>query len=348
GDFYEMFYEDARIGSEVLGITLTARGLGKASEIPLAGFPHHALDTYLTKMIKAGLRVAICEQVEDPKMAKTIVKREVMEVVSPGTALSDELLESKRNNYLISIFLDEKNGGLAVTDISTGEFMTSEFPREKIREQIRAFGPAEVLLPEDQAGFIQQLIPELNTIPITMRENWIFSYDYGYETLTSHFNTLSLKGFGCDDMQAGISAAGALLSYLKEIKRSELKHINQLVRFDDSDYLILDETTRRNLEILHPIMAGGNRKNTLLGIMDHTRTAMGGRMLVSWLLRPLKKVAHIQQRLDAVEELVTDTSIRDSLRQRLSQISDLERMLAKISTGRANARDLSNLKITLS
>ncbi|MBN2089925.1 DNA mismatch repair protein MutS, partial [candidate division KSB1 bacterium] len=224
GDFYEMFYEDAKVASQVLGITLTSRAHGKASDVPLAGFPHHALDVYLTKMIKAGYRVAICEQIEDPKLAKTIVKREVLEVISPGTALSEDLLESKRNNYLVSVYLEDKRGGLAVTDISTGEFLAAEFLEEKLREQVRAFNPAEVLVSVEQQPYLLRLIPELKDITFTTREGWIFSYDYSYEKLTEHFNTLSLKGFGCDDLRPGVSAAGGLLHYLKESKKSDLNY----------------------------------------------------------------------------------------------------------------------------
>jgi DNA mismatch repair protein MutS len=347
GDFYEMFYDDAKVGSEVLGITLTSRAHGKASEVPLAGFPHHALDVYLTKMIKAGHRVAICEQVEDPKTAKTIVKRDVLEVVTPGTTLSDEILDSKRNNYLVAVFIQAEKCGLAAADISTGEFLTSEVPLAKLREQIHSFQPAEVLLSEEQQSFLTNKFPELNQITLTARESWIFTYDYAYETLTRHFNTLSLKGFGCDDLSVGLCAAGALLHYLKENKKSELKYISSLTRFDDADFLILDETTRRNLELIQPIMASGNRKATLLAILDQTKTAMGGRMLVNWLLRPLVRVQPIQQRLDAVNELHDHDEARQTLRDQLGQVGDLERLLSKISTGRASARDLNGLKNTL-
>lgn len=347
GDFYEMFYEDAKTGSEVLGITLTSRAHGKAASVPLAGFPYHALDTYLTKMIKAGFRVAICEQVEDPKKTKTIVKRDVMEVVTPGTTLSEEILESKRNNYLISIFLQNNLCGLAVADISTGEFLIAEFEQTKLREQVASFAPAEALISEEQTQFIIKQIPELQQITLTNREGWIFSYDYAYEILTSHFNTLSLKGFGCDHFQAGVSAAGGLLHYIRENKKSDLKHISRLSRFDDSDYLLIDETTRRNLELIQPIMAGGTRQATLINVLDQTKTAMGGRMLVGWLLRPLMRHSMIQQRLDAVNDLYEQDKTRDILRQHLGKVGDLERLLSKTSTGRANARDLIYLKNTL-
>ncbi|MCI0512093.1 DNA mismatch repair protein MutS [candidate division KSB1 bacterium] len=347
GDFYEMFFDDAKTASEVLGIALTSRSHGKAASVPLAGFPHHALDTYLTKMIKAGYRVAICEQIEDPKLAKTIVKRDVLEVVSPGTALADELLESKRNNFLVSVTVLNDWCGFAIADISTGEFLTSEMKIEKLREQMHAFQPAEILVAEEQLAGLFQKLPELNAITITRRDGWIFAYDYAYETLTSHFNTLSLKGFGCEDLHTGVSAAGALIHYLKEIKKSELKHISRLARYDDREFLVIDETTRRNLELIQPLMANGQRRATLLSVLDQTKTAMGARLFLNWLLRPLMRFDRIQTRLDAVTELVTQPTTRTTTRELLGEVSDLERLLSKVSTGRANARDLINLKNTL-
>ncbi|MDZ7262601.1 MAG: DNA mismatch repair protein MutS [candidate division KSB1 bacterium] len=347
GDFYEMFYDDARIASEVLGLTLTSRAHGKAAQVPLAGFPHHALEVYLTKMIKAGYRVAICEQVEDPKKAKTIVKRDVLEVVTPGTALSEQLLDSKRNNYLVSVFLKNDTCGLSAVDVSTGEFSVTEFPKSQIAEQIQAFEPAELLIPEDQAGFIKQKLPNLQTVTITERENWIFARDYAYETLIEHFKTHSLKGFGCEDLEAGISAAGAILHYLKENQKSDLKHINSLSRFTDSDYMTLDATTRRNLELVAPLMSGGSPRGTLIAVIDRTKTAMGGRMLVNWMLRPLFQPGPIRARLDAVEELFQQDTLRKDLREKLAGIGDVERLLSRIATGRANARDLISLKNTL-
>ncbi|MBN1352326.1 DNA mismatch repair protein MutS [candidate division KSB1 bacterium] len=347
GDFYEMFYEDAKIGAETLGITLTSRSHGKAADVPLAGFPHHALDHYLTKMIKAGFRVAICEQVEDPKKAKTIVKRDVLEVVTPGTALSDELLDTKRNNYLVSIFIKQDICGFAVADISTGEFLAAEFMRDQLDEQVQSFNPSELLLPDEQAEFILGKLSRSNQITLTKRESWIFSRDYAYEILIEHFRTLSLKGFGCEDLDAGISAAGALLHYLKESKKNELNHISRLSRFSGSDFMLVDTSTRRNLELISPLMAGADPHNTLIYMMDRTKTAMGGRMLVNWMLRPLYRIEPINERLDAVQELVDAVDIRNRIREQLGKVSDLERLLSKISTGRANARDLIALKNTL-
>ena len=347
GDFYEMFYDDAKIGSEVLGIALTSRSHGKASDVPLAGFPHHALDHYLTKMIKAGYRVAICEQVEDPRQAKTIVKRDVLEVVTPGTALSDDLLESKRNNYLASIFLKDNICGFSLADISTGEFLVTELTREKLAEQIQGFSPSELLILDEQAEFVLSKLSLNKDVTVTKREAWIFSRDYAYEILIEHFRTHSLKGFGCEDLGPGVSAAGAILHYLKESKKGDLNHISQFTRFSDSEYVLIDSTTRRNLELVSPLMAGANPHHTLIHIIDRTKTAMGGRMLVNWMLRPLYRIQPINERLDAVQELFDADDIRTHIREQLHKVGDLERLLSKISTARANARDLISLKNTL-
>ncbi|MFQ6116504.1 MAG: DNA mismatch repair protein MutS, partial [bacterium] len=230
GDFYEMFYEDAKVASEVLGLTLTSRAHGKSADVPLAGFPYHSLETYLTKMIKAGYRVAICEQLEDPKKAKVLVKRDVTEVVTPGTVLTEDLLESKRNNFLLSIFLKGEVCGIASVDISTGEFTVGEISKDQYVDEIAKTNPSELLLSEEQASIIEECMESLGEIFVTKREGWIFSRDYGYEILTNHFGTLSLKGFGCDDLDAGICAAGAVLRYLKENQKSQLGHINRLYR----------------------------------------------------------------------------------------------------------------------
>jgi len=236
GDFYEMFYEDAKTGSEVLGITLTSRAHGKAADVPLAGFPHHALDGYLAKMIKAGYRVAICEQVEDPKLAKTIVKREVTEIVTPGTAVSDDLLVTKQNNYLVALYLHEKKFGLAQVDVSTGQFRVGEYPRHELKEQIAIINPAELLLSEEQADAVQRSFDNLQNMTITLRDEWTFHYDYAHDRLLEHFGTLSLKGFGIETMRFGISAAGAILSYLKENQREKLVHINRISRSSNKEF----------------------------------------------------------------------------------------------------------------
>lgn len=346
GDFYEMFFDDAKIASEVLGITLTARGHGKGTRVPLAGFPYHSLDTYLSKMVKAGYRVAICEQVEDPKKAKTVVKRDVTEVVSPGTVLADDLLESKRNNFLGAAYFDGEVCGFAVVDVSTGEFTTEEVPAAEFVEALLKAGPSELLISEEQAGVIESRLPADQDIFITKREDWIFSRDYAYETLTRHFGTLSLKGFGCETLNAGVSAAGAILHFLKEVQKYQLVHINELQRQTSVQFMNLDSDTRRNLELLRS-MRGGTSHGTLISVMDKTKTAMGARRLVQWMLRPLLDSDQIQRRLDSVEEFIASASRLSELRQALGQIGDLERFISKIVTNRASARDLVALKKSL-
>lgn len=346
GDFYEMFFDDAKIASEVLGITLTARGHGKGTRVPLAGFPYHSLDTYLSKMVKAGYRVAICEQVEDPKKAKTVVKRDVTEVVSPGTVLADDLLESKRNNFLGAAYFDGEVCGFAVVDVSTGEFTTEEVPAAEFVEALLKAGPSELLISEEQAGVIESRLPADQNIFITKREDWIFSRDYAYETLTRHFGTLSLKGFGCETLNAGVSAAGAILHFLKEVQKYQLVHINELQRQTSAQFMNLDSDTRRNLELLRS-MRGGTSHGTLISVMDKTKTAMGARRLVQWMLRPLLDSGQIQRRLDSVEEFIASASRLAELRQALGQIGDLERFISKIVTNRASARDLVALKKSL-
>lgn len=339
GDFYEMFFEDAKVASAVLGLTLTARAHGKAAEVPLAGFPHHALDTYLTKMVRAGYRVAICEQVENPKLAKIVVKREVTEVVTPGTALNDNLLTSRRNNFLLALYLQKKTAGLVQIDFSTGEFMLDELPLDRLVEVIQDIEPAEIVVPDDQQDWLRERLSRNFQTVITPREAWHFAFDHAYESLTRHFHTLTLKGFGCDDLVCGICAAGGALSYLKETQKTELAHLTQLHRRSESEFVTIDPATRRNLELVRALR-GENQPATLLGVLDQTRTAMGGRKMVQWILHPLRQTAAIRARQDAVAELLADAARREKLASRLRGIGDLERLVAKISLARANAREL--------
>ncbi len=343
GDFYEMFYDDAKVASEVLGLTLTSRSHGKAARVPLAGFPYHALDTYLTKMVKAGHRVAICEQTEDAKLAKIVVKRDVTEVVTPGTALSDHLLDSHRNNFLLAVHLNGKNAGLAQVDFSTGEFLIGECPLASLRENILMIQPAELLIAADHREWLKTNVDLPAALPMTTRDLWQFAFDFAYETLTQHFQTLTLKGFGCEDLRDGISAAGAALSYLKETKKNDLVHLRSLRRIADADYLSIDAATRRNLELIEPLRAD-NKNATLLGVLNQTHTAMGARRLVQWILRPLRDVRAINERLDAIEQLIECRDERRQLVELLSGMGDLERLLAKVSTARANARELQNVR----
>lgn len=346
GDFYEMFYDDAKIASEVLGITLTSRAHGKAADVPLAGFPHHALDTYLVKFIKAGYRVAICEQIEDPKQAKGIVKRAITEIITPGTAVSDDLLETKRNNYLISIYLSAQQFGIAKIDVSTGEFQVGEFKIAELVEKINTIAPAEILLSNKQEQLFSRHHPHGRDCTITQREDWTFHFDYAQDQLKDHFATLTLKGFGIDGFTYGICAAGAILAYLKENQREKLVHVNSLGRMSDDDYMLIDSTTRRNLELVQPLNSM-NKQGTLLNVIDKTVTPMGSRLFVNWLLYPLNNLRKIQERHAAVQEWVDDTELRQSVCETLRRTGDIERLLAKFATGRANGRDARAIRHAL-
>jgi len=346
GDFYEMFYEDAQIASKVLGLTLTSRGHGKAGEVPLAGFPYHALEGYLVKMIRAGYKVAICDQVEDPKLAKGIVKREVVQVVTPGTLTEEVLLESKRNNFLSAIRIEQNQCGMASVDVSTGEFFLTEFSKEKLPEMVQSIGPAEILIAEDQFETVRQDLAQQGISSFfTKREPWLFNFTTGYEILTRHFGTTSLKGFGIEDMRLGIGCAGAVIRYLQETQKTALSHIRSARRYFDTDYMLLDSATRRNLEIAESW--GDNQKATLLSILDKTETPMGGRTLSGWLFRPLLRLQPIRERLNAVEELFTHRDLRKAVRQWLKGMGDSERIITRVISGKANPRELVALKRTL-
>ena len=259
GDFFETFEEDARITSKVLGITLTRRGNGAAGEIPLAGFPHHALDSYLPKFLRAGYRVAVCEQLEDPKLAKGIVRRDVVEVVTPGIAFSDKVLEQKQNNFLAAVALPsavatgDEPVGFAFVDVSTGEFNASEFPLKHLAEQVATIGPVEILVQKRDAVPVQSMLKQAFKGLFSKMEDWIFNYDYAYELLIGHFGTHSLKGFGVEEMRQGVVAAGVVMNYLQETQKTNLPHIKKLVPYDVGDHIVLDPATKRNLEITSSI-----------------------------------------------------------------------------------------------
>ncbi|MBN1782023.1 DNA mismatch repair protein MutS [bacterium] len=347
GDFYEMFNEDAKTGARVLGITLTSRGHGKAEDVPLAGFPHHALDGYLAKMLKAGYRVAICEQIEDPKLAKGIVKRDVIQIATPGTVMDDKLLQAGRNNFLAGIHCENGMCGVAAADMSTGEFQISEVPRTKLLESLQAVGPSEILVPESLKDEIKLLFQSMPWKPVfTSRDNWLFQKNYGYDVLIRHFKTSSLKGFGCEEMHAGLGAAGAVLSYLEETQKTDLSHIRSIRHYADEEYMVLDAATRRNLEITAS-MISGDREGTLLSILDRTRTAMGARTLAAWIQRPLRQLVPIRGRLDAVEEMLGDGTVREQLAGQLKGMGDLERLITKVVTRRAGPRDVQALQRAL-
>lgn len=355
GDFFETFEEDAVTSSKVLGITLTKRSNGAASEVPLAGFPHHALDNYLPKLVKAGYRVAVCEQLEDPKYAKGIVKRDVIEVVTPGANFSEKLLDHKSNNFLAAIYIKDNVCGFSFCDVSTGEFATSEIHIKSLSGQIDAINPSEILISKREKEKVFKALSydpdaafseQKNKFFFTKVDDWVFNYDYAKEVLTNHFGTQSLKGFGIDEMKEGVIAAGCIMNYLNETQKNNLPHIKKIYNYDYTDYIILDPSTKRNLEITSSISEGG-REGTLISILDKSQTAMGGRLLKKWISRPLKKKEQIEKRLNAVKDFFDNKNERKKIYEDLKSIADLERLLSKISTGRAVARDIIQMKISL-
>ena len=348
GDFYETFYDDAVVASQLLGLTLTARNNGRGgSNIPLAGVPHHALDAYLARLIRAGKKVAICEQMEPPQKGKKVVHREVVQVVSPGTVLSDELLDQKRNNYLVGIFVAGDQLGMAVTDLSTGMFKASERTADDLWETLARMGPAEVLAPEswakdNEAEFKAQVPGAL----LTQLEDWHFEYRYAYDALKAHFKVASLKGFGCDDLTVGVRAAGGVLCYLHENQKGAVSHMTRLARERTESAMELDLVTQRNLELISTIQ-DGRREGTLFGVLDKTCTPPGARTLRAWLSQPLLAVPRIEARLDAVQALVESPADRDDARTALRRVGDLERLMSKICCNRANPRELVALRRSL-
>jgi DNA mismatch repair protein MutS len=347
GDFFETFENDAKIASKVLGITLTKRANGAAEDVPLAGFPHHAIDTYLPKLVRAGYRVAVCEQMENPKFAKGIVKREVVEVVTPGATLSDKLLDHKKNNYLLSVYIRDEVAGISFADVSTGEFYTFEVPESDLQQQIESIAPAEILIQKKEKDYLAPIISKINpSIRITKMDDWIFNYDYANELLLNQFGTVTLKGFGIEHLQNGIVASGAALNYLQETQKVNLTHLNRISLYNPSEYMILDSSTRRNLEISYS-MHGDGREGSLISILDKTTTAMGGRLLKKWISAPLRDLKKIQSRLDSVEELLKSKSQRKKIENELKEVGDLERIISRICTGRANPREVVALKTSL-
>jgi len=352
GDFFETFNDDATITSKVLGITLTRRGDGAARDIPLAGFPHHALDTYLPRLLRAGYRVAICEQLEDPKFAAGIVKRDVIEVVTPGVAFSDKVLDQKMNNYLAALHfpsplpIEDGTVGFAFVDVSTGEFTVSEFSIKQLGEQISNVRPSEILIEKRNFEGLQEFLKDRYDGIYTKLEDWIFNYDYAYELLINHFKTQSLKGFGVEELEMGIVAAGAVMNYLQETQKGNLPHIRKIVPDDVSAYMVLPSSTLRNLEIISSLGEGA-KQGTLLSILDRTRTPMGGRLIKKWLTRPLKILNPILKRQEMLSRFVADHDMRGKVSEELTGIGDLERLIAKISTGRATPREVVWLRAIL-
>ncbi|MCP5064846.1 MAG: DNA mismatch repair protein MutS [Ignavibacteriae bacterium] len=344
GDFFETFEDDAITASKVLGITLTKRANGKASSVPLAGFPHHSIDTYLPKLVKAGYRVAVCEQVENPKFAKGIVKREVVEVVTPGVVYSDKLLDHKKNNYLASIYLDKDFAGISYCDISTGEFFTYETSAIKIGEQIEIISPAEILISKKHKIDILPVIEKLNIdIIVTHVDDWVFNDEYTKDLMKEQFKTQTLKGFGIENLSAGVISAGSILHYLKETQKSNLGHLTKISLYNPSEYMYLDISTKRNLEILFT-MQEGSKEGSLLSVLDKTKTSMGARLLKKWINAPLRNIAQIDKRLESVENFVKNKTLRNNLQNEFREIGDLERLISKVCTSRANPRELVYLK----
>ena len=347
GDFFETFDEDAKTASKVLGITLTKRSNGAAGAVPLAGFPHHAIDTYLPKLVRSGYRVAVCEQVENPKLAKGIVKREVVEVVTPGVVFSDKLLDHKKNNYLMCVFLQNDIAGISFVDISTSEYFAYEVHQSQLLQQFGLINPAEIIVSKIQKPVLNETLSKFaEGVRVTKIDEWIFNYDFAVDQLLNQFKTKTLKGFGVENLTAGLIAAGGVLNYLNETQKENLPHINKIGSYNPSDYMLLDFATKRNLEITFT-MQEGSREGSLISILDKSETAMGGRLLKKWISAPLRMLKPIQHRHDCVEEFVNSKKLRENLKNELREIGDIERLTSKICTGRVNPREMVNLKLSL-
>lgn len=348
GDFYEMFFEDAKEVSKILQITLTSREAGKGNEVPMCGVPFHAADNYITKLVKHGKKVAICEQIEDPAAAKGIVKREIVKVITPGTLVAHGLLDDEKNNYIISLNVDCDKYGLCYADISTGEFRLTEVDnKDDLKAEIYRISPSECVLPENlEDKRLEKELEKIGVTNIANYENWLFNYETSQSELKEHFEVDTLSGFGCDGKTLGVGAAGALLKYLKETQRSEIPNINTLSTYNISEYVELDRDSQRNLELLKNLY-DRTKSDTLLQIVDKTETPMGRRKLVNWIVRPLLSETIINKRLDAVEELLENNLIRKDLKEILGDMYDIERLGNRVSLGSVNARDLISLANSL-
>ena len=342
GDFYETFGDDAVRASQILGITLTKRGAGSDSETALAGFPHHSINTYLPKLVKAGLRVAICDQLEDPKMTKTIVKRGVTELVTPGVSMNDEVLHSKSNNFLAAIHFGKKNLGISFLDVSTGEFLTAQGNEEYIDKLLQNFNPSEVLIPKQFKSQFKSVFGE--DFHVFYLEDWVFKDDYALETLTKHFQTASLKGFGIEELAEGIVASGAVLYYLSETQHNRIQHITNIQRIAEDAYVWMDRFTIRNLELYH---STNQNAVTLLDVIDKTLSPMGSRLLKRWLALPLKDANKIKSRHEVVAYLKENQEMLQQIQYQIKQISDLERLISKVATGKISPREVIYLKESL-
>ena len=334
GDFYETFGQDAVKAAKILNITLTARNNG-GDQTELAGFPHHSVNTYLPKLVMAGCRVAICDQLEDPKQTKTIVKRGVTELITPGVALNDDILQSKTNNFLAAVHLTDAICGVSFLDVSTGEFLMAEGPLQTIDALLQNFNPSEVLFNKQQRKLVNTHFG--HRLHCFFLEEWVFQPDYTHDLLLGHFKTKSLKGFGLQDRTMGGIAAGAVMHYLGETQHHRLDHITKISRIAQDTYVWMDQFTMRNLE-LH--QGQSSNAATLMGVMDHTISPMGGRLLKRWLALPLKTVAAIKDRQDIVRYWVAQQQQRAELRHSLKSVGDLERLVSKTATGKINPREV--------
>ncbi|OYQ37476.1 DNA mismatch repair protein MutS [Flavobacterium cyanobacteriorum] len=342
GDFYETFGEDAIRAAGILGIVLTKRGNGTEAETALAGFPHHSLNTYLPKLVKAGLRVAICDQLEDPKMTKAIVKRGVTELVTPGVSMNDEVLQAKSNNFLASVYFGRKTLGISFLDVSTGEFLTAQGNEEYIDKLLQNFSPSEVLVPKAEKNNFREIFGgDYHTFYL---EDWVYKEDYAFESLTTHFGTNSLKGFGVEDLQEGVIASGAVLYYLSETQHNKVQHITAIQRIAEDAYVWMDRFTIRNLELYH---SANPNAVTLLDVIDKTLSPMGSRLLKRWLALPLKDAHKIRARHEVVGYLKENNDVLQKFQQQIKQVSDLERLISKIATGRVSPREVIYLKESL-
>ncbi|MCK4502611.1 MAG: DNA mismatch repair protein MutS, partial [Desulfuromonadales bacterium] len=349
GDFYEMFMDDAVLASRVLGITLTSRNKGVEDAIPLCGIPYHSSQSYIAKLIAAGHKVAICEQVSDPKTTKGIVDRKVVKVVTPGLITDTDTLEPKENNYLLSLLGADGSYGIAYVDITTGEFRATQVETlSQVESELGSLRPREVLFCADQQGedLRQQIGFSLDEVMTNFLPDWVFETDYASEQLCSFFAVSGLQSFGCGDFPAAQSAAAAVLYYLQQTQQEKLNHIRPLQTYHTNNFMVLDDSTRRNLE-LTATMFDGKKRGSLLGVLDRTATAMGGRTLRNWVHYPLVDLSLIKQRQDAVAELVDDSLQRLDLIDTLDGIYDLERLNSKIAMASANAKDLVALRVSL-
>ncbi len=342
GDFYETFGEDAVRAANILGITLTKRGAGSDTETALAGFPHHSINTYLPKLVKAGLRVAICDQLEDPKMTKTIVKRGVTELITPGVSMNDEVLQSKSNNFLAALHFGKISIGISFLDVSTGEFLTAQGNEEYIDKLLQNFQPSEVLIPKQfKLKFREVFGEDYHTFFL---EDWVFRQDYAFESLTNHFQTNSLKGFGIEELQEGIISSGAILYYLSETQHNKIQHITSIQRIAEDAYVWMDRFTIRNLELYH---STNQNAVTLLDVIDRTLSPMGSRLLKRWLALPLKDAVKIKSRHEVVAYFKENQEILKKIQVQIKQISDLERLISKVATGKISPREVIYLKDSL-